>query len=143
MHRSVQKSLLLALIFCFVLPCLALADMTVKFTNKTTKKVYLSLNYKDAVSGEWVTRGWWSAEPLSSKNFKLSTNNTIAYFYAHAGKSWWGGKKGQDGSISRAVVSDKFLVKDKNKPQGKNYRVVTFKKMQAKDGVFSVSLTGN
>lgn len=143
MRGIIRTAILAALITCLAIPALALAEMKVKVTNKSTQKVSLCLNYKDATSDEWVTRGWWSIDPLSSTTIKLNTNNKIAYFYATGSGGSWGGKKGQDGAIERTIVGDKFLVKDKNKPQGKNQRKVVFKKMQAKDRVYSINLQGN
>lgn len=143
MIRVFKTSLLLALLLCFTLPAEGLAKMTVKVTNKTSRKISLAMNYKDEVSDEWVTRGWWSVEPLSKSDITLNTNNSIAYFYGSAGKAWWGGKKGKDGAIVKTVVGDKFLVKDKNKPTGKNQRAVVFKKMSAENRVFAITLSGD
>ena len=143
MHRNYAKIFLWTLVFCFSLPLFVQADMNVNFTTKTTVKIFLCMHYKDAASGEWVTRGWWNAEPLSSKSFTLNTNNTIAYFYGNAGKRFWGGEEGKDGALRKGVVSDKFLVKDGKKPEGKNYRAVFMKRVRARDRVFNVTLTGD
>lgn len=63
-------------------------------------------------------------DPLTVRNIKINTNNTIAYFYATAGKSWWGAKQDEDGAVNLGIVGEKFLVKGNAKPGGKNYRKV-------------------
>ena len=143
MKRPLMAKLFaLLLVFCLSLPAAAFAEMTVKLTNKTTKIVSLCLRYKDQVSNEWVTRGWWNVDPLSVKNIKINTNNTIAYFYASAGKSWWGAKKGESGAVQHTIVNEKFLVKGDVRPKGKNPKNVWFRKSTAKNRVFSITLQG-
>lgn len=134
---------MLGLLLCFALPAFAQAQMLVKVTNKTTKKISLTLHYKDAASEDWITRGWWNIEPKSIRDITLNTTNTVAYFYATAGKSWWGGNPNDESSsISRGIISERFQVKGAEEPSGDNYRVVPFKKKTAKDGTFSIILTG-
>ncbi len=142
-RRFVFRLIILAVLLCMALPASALAGMTVKLTNKTTKKISLCLRYKDAVSNEWVTRGWWNVDPLTVRNITINTNNTIAYFYATAGKSWWGAKAGEAGAVNHGIVGEKFLVKGDVSPRGKNARTVWFRKTQAKNRVFNITLQGS
>lgn len=133
----------LALVMCLSVPGVAQAEMTVKLTNKTSKKISVALRYKNSVSDTWVTQAWWNVEPMKVRTITLDSNNTVAYFYATAGSSWWGAKPGEKGASQLHIVGDKFLVKDSNKPKGKNLRQVWFRRTDAKNRVFSISFQGS
>lgn len=137
------KLLLLVLIMLIAVPAFAHADQQVKFTNKTSKTVSFAVRYKDIVSGEWVTRGWYNVDALSNRTITISTNNSVAYWYGYAGKSWWGGKEGASTTKKYKVVNVKFLVKGNNTPSGNNLRTVNFKEVRSNNGLFNVSITGN
>lgn len=141
-RRVFTRLLVLLVLFALIVPAVAEAGMNLRLTNKTSRKVSLALRYKDNVSGEWVTQGWWSCDPLSVKNITLNTNNKVIYFYASAGNSVWGGKQGSQDANKLGIVGSKFLVKSKHKPQGNNYREVWFKQLKANNGVFALTLSG-
>lgn len=71
---TVLLALFMLAAISMAMPATAQAERTIKWTNETTKKLFLAVRYLDAVAGEWVTRGWWSVEPLSASNIKLNTN---------------------------------------------------------------------
>ncbi|MDL2216432.1 DUF1036 domain-containing protein [Desulfovibrio sp. OttesenSCG-928-M14] len=144
MKKILQPRLFIfVLLLCLASASAAWADMKVKLTNKSTKKISVALRYKDKVSEAWVSRGWWSVDPLSVRTITISTNNTIAYFYATAGKSWWGAKKGENGAINLTIVGDKFLVKGDAVPKGNNRRNVWFRQMKAQNRLYSLSFQGD
>ena len=95
-------------------------------TNKTTNNIFIAVCYKDSTSSEWVVRGWFSVDALSKNTFNVNTDNSIIYLHGNAGKMQWNCKS-KDSSRSFNVVSDKFLYKkDSQRPQGKNFRGVSF-----------------
>ena len=126
MHRKHASKLAICLaLFICLFATQALAKKLV-VTNKTTKKIFISICYKDSTSNEWVVRGWFNVNPLSKNTIEVNTNNSIIYVHGNAGNTNWG-CKGKSSSRTYAVVSSKFLYKkDKQRPQGDGYRNASF-----------------
>lgn len=122
-HAS-KLALCLALFLC-LFAAQALAKQVV-LTNRSTKKIHVSVCYKDSTSGDWVVRGWFAVNPLSKNTININTNNSVIYLHGNAGKSNWG-CSGKRSSRRYSVVSAKFLYKQgKQRPQGNGYRTVSF-----------------
>ena len=68
------------------------------FTNHCSSPVRLAIRYKN-IDGEWVSDGWWHFDPgesayLSANGDRLTSNNTIWYYYAEPTdnfRGYWGG----------------------------------------------------
>ncbi len=126
MHRkhASKLAIFLALFIC-LFATQALAKKLV-VTNKTTKKIFISICYKDSTSNDWVVRGWFNVNPLSKNTIEVNTNNSIIYVHGSAGNTYWG-CKGKSSSRTYPVVSSKFLYKQgKQRPQGDGYRNASF-----------------
>ena len=140
---SLFKAWIFAIVVGLVLPVAAWAEMTVKLTNKTSKPISVAIRYKNEVSNEWVTQGWWRVEPMKIHNIKLDTNNGVLYFFATAGSSSWGAQPGEKDSKQFVVVSGKFLAKGDNQPKGENPRKALFRRKNAENKVFQISFQGS
>jgi uncharacterized membrane protein len=133
----------LALVLCLALPFTASAEMTVRLTNKTTKDISVAFRYKNSVSNEWITQGWWTVKAMKTRSVDLDTNNSVLYFYGKSGKTRWGGKEGQSGSVQHTVISETFMVKGDRGLSGSNARNVWFKRKDAKNRVFTINFQGD
>ena len=150
---SVSRFTRLPSTFMFIVACVALgfvvfcassahAAREVNLVNNSGYKVSFCLSYK-STDGSWLTHGWWSVEPRSSRTLTIATNNNIIYYYArdHAGSGYqWSGKKGVDGAITRSIILDKFKVFDGTNFDGRGKRQVVMRKVNAKNGAFRIGI---
>ncbi len=136
-------ALCMCVTFSIAMPDIAKAERTIKWVNKTTENVSMCLRYYDAVAEEWVTRGWWVAKPLSTMDITLNTNSNTVYYYAETANSYWGGKEGDGSSVQHTIVDDEFTVKGDVVPRGKGQINVWFRKIQAENGLFTISLNNH
>ena len=68
------------------------------FKNNCRYPVRLAIHYRKT-NGEWTTEGWWNIAPfketyLASKGTRLTTNNSIWYYYAETtdgSRQYWKG----------------------------------------------------
>ncbi len=68
------------------------------FKNNCRYPVRLAIHYRK-INGEWTTEGWWNIAPfketyLASKGTRLTTNNSIWYYYAETtdgSRRYWKG----------------------------------------------------
>jgi uncharacterized membrane protein len=139
---SFFKVWIFAIVVGLAFPVAGWAEMTVKLTNKTSKPISVAFRYKNAVSNDWVTQGWWRIEPMKVNNIKLDTNNSVLYFYATAGNSSWGAQPGEKDSKQLIIVNSKFLVKGDNQPTGEKPQRVLFRRKDAENRVFQISFQG-
>ena len=61
-------------------------DYYIYLENQCDKSIRFALKYQ-TIQGKWETDGWWEMKPnkgsyLSSNGTKITSNNSIAYFYA-------------------------------------------------------------
>jgi uncharacterized membrane protein len=70
-------------------------------------KMYVAIHYKDLL-GDWVTTGWWGAEPGETVHTNVTTSNSVIYYSANIGSEvqWQG--KGQQDSIVKTVTYEAF-----------------------------------
>jgi len=103
-----------------------------RIINDFDKKVSAAVAYFDADAQKWRTRGWYVAEPHSTKKVTLKSSKTTAYIYAElaGANTTWG-----NGDITRTVIRQAFSYIDaQNCPEGSDRRTVKFTKYDIKNG---------
>ncbi|WP_394750001.1 DUF1036 domain-containing protein [Spongiimicrobium salis] len=79
----------------------------VTLKNDCSEKIFVAINYQDD-NDDWMTSGWWTVEPYSTKVTNVKTQNPHLYFYANSseGKEWTGEEDSE--SVTKKVTSEKF-----------------------------------
>lgn len=145
MKRIFGARFLTLLLALSLLPACAFAK-TLRFNNKSGKKVFIAYIWLEQDSGRWRVQGWISTESGETVRREIECNNRYAFYYAYSAdkKTYWRGKDGDGKSTKQEVVNEKMNFYRGQTPKGTNHREVWFRRIDSGDkGFWEINLTVN